>query len=154
MKYLSIILLLVIVTCLTSNLMEGYIPPPGSQPPPSYMNMNSHISQVSKAQNPILGHGAFNTPLPVQSSTFVKPTTPQPPTPAPTPPTPPTPPPPPTPPTPPPPPPPPPTPPAPAACAQKWGQCGGKQWNGPTCCSPDTHCTFQNDYYSQCLPKQ
>lgn len=80
MKYLSIILLLVIVTCLTSNLMEGFSAIPGTQPPPSYMSMNSHISQVSKAQNPILGHGDFSTPLPAQTSTFVKPTTPQPPT--------------------------------------------------------------------------
>ncbi|KAH7152664.1 cutinase-domain-containing protein [Dactylonectria macrodidyma] len=36
------------------------------------------------------------------------------------------------------------------ACAALWGQCGGQQWTGATCCSSGT-CQAFNDYYSQCL---
>ena len=36
--------------------------------------------------------------------------------------------------------------------AAEWGQCGGIGWTGPTTCVSGTTCTFQNDYYSQCLP--
>ncbi|EPS39470.1 hypothetical protein H072_6688 [Dactylellina haptotyla CBS 200.50] len=35
-------------------------------------------------------------------------------------------------------------------CATLYGQCGGINWTGPTCCTSST-CTFGNDYYSQCL---
>lgn len=35
--------------------------------------------------------------------------------------------------------------------AQKWGQCGGLHWTGPTVCVSGTTCQKQNDYYSQCL---
>ncbi|GFF30823.1 endo-1,4-beta-xylanase [Aspergillus udagawae] len=35
--------------------------------------------------------------------------------------------------------------------AQKWGQCGGIGWNGPTTCVSGTTCQKQNDWYSQCL---
>ncbi|KAK7907996.1 glycoside hydrolase family 16 protein [Apiospora marii] len=33
----------------------------------------------------------------------------------------------------------------------KYGQCGGKTWNGCSRCAAGTTCRFQNDYYSQCL---
>ncbi|KAK7053644.1 beta-xylanase [Favolaschia claudopus] len=33
-----------------------------------------------------------------------------------------------------------------------WGQCGGSGWTGPTTCVQGSACTFQNDFYSQCLP--
>nr|QPG43057.1 xylanase [Aspergillus sulphureus] len=35
--------------------------------------------------------------------------------------------------------------------AQKWGQCGGNNWTGPTTCVSGTTCTKLNDWYSQCL---
>lgn len=49
-----------------------------------------------------------------------------------------------------------PTPPAPTpACSGTWGQCGGINWSGPTCCSVATDtCTKLNDYYFQCLPQK
>ncbi|KAJ3047548.1 hypothetical protein HK097_011443 [Rhizophlyctis rosea] len=34
--------------------------------------------------------------------------------------------------------------------AALYGQCGGKNWTGPTTCAQGT-CKFSNDYYSQCL---
>lgn len=34
---------------------------------------------------------------------------------------------------------------------QHWGQCGGKEYTGPTACVSGTTCKVQNDYYSQCL---
>lgn len=37
------------------------------------------------------------------------------------------------------------------ATAQKWAQCGGKGYAGATACASGSKCTFQNDYYSQCL---
>ena len=37
-----------------------------------------------------------------------------------------------------------------ANCASMWGQCGGKDWAGATCCAQGT-CKFSNDYYSQCV---
>ncbi|KAJ7806982.1 endo-1,4-beta-xylanase A precursor [Mycena olivaceomarginata] len=42
----------------------------------------------------------------------------------------------------------------PVAIAQSavWGQCGGSGWTGPTTCVQGSVCTFQNDFYSQCLP--
>ncbi|KAJ7224962.1 hypothetical protein B0H12DRAFT_1030704 [Mycena haematopus] len=33
-----------------------------------------------------------------------------------------------------------------------YGQCGGIGWTGPTSCVSRSTCTFQNPYYSQCLP--
>lgn len=42
-----------------------------------------------------------------------------------------------------------PTPP-PSQCSPLYGQCGGTNWNGPTCCSQGI-CTFNNQWYSQCL---
>lgn len=41
--------------------------------------------------------------------------------------------------------------PAPSPCATNWGQCGGINWNGPTCCQNNWHCVRGNDYYYQCL---
>ncbi|KAH6697381.1 hypothetical protein F5X68DRAFT_238804 [Plectosphaerella plurivora] len=35
--------------------------------------------------------------------------------------------------------------------AQRWGQCGGVSWTGPTQCVAPYTCRRQNDYYSQCL---
>ncbi|KAJ7124377.1 endo-1,4-beta-xylanase A precursor [Mycena epipterygia] len=42
----------------------------------------------------------------------------------------------------------------PSAMAQSavWGQCGGQEWLGPTTCVDGSVCTFQNPFYSQCLP--
>jgi hypothetical protein len=34
-------------------------------------------------------------------------------------------------------------------CSALYGQCGGLNWTGATCCTAST-CTFQNPYYSQC----
>ncbi|KAI0056052.1 hypothetical protein BV25DRAFT_1921291 [Artomyces pyxidatus] len=41
-----------------------------------------------------------------------------------------------------------------AAYAQSplWGQCGGSGWNGATTCVSGATCTYENPYYSQCLP--
>ncbi|KAF8311269.1 glycoside hydrolase [Clavulina sp. PMI_390] len=37
-------------------------------------------------------------------------------------------------------------------CSQAiYGQCGGDYWTGCTTCAIGTTCTYQNDYYSQCL---
>ncbi|KAI0446438.1 glycoside hydrolase superfamily [Xylaria telfairii] len=33
-----------------------------------------------------------------------------------------------------------------------YGQCGGVNWTGETKCVSGSHCQYQNDYYSQCLP--
>lgn len=35
--------------------------------------------------------------------------------------------------------------------AQRWGQCGGIGWTGPTRCVSPYTCQRQNDHYSQCL---
>ncbi|KAI8894668.1 concanavalin A-like lectin/glucanase domain-containing protein [Globomyces pollinis-pini] len=40
----------------------------------------------------------------------------------------------------------------PLACVIKYNQCGGKNYQGETCCEPGTVCTLVNEYYSQCLP--
>jgi cellulose 1,4-beta-cellobiosidase len=42
--------------------------------------------------------------------------------------------------------------PTPTTCSALWGQCGGKNWNGPACCVSGSKCERNNDYYSQCLP--
>ncbi|EIN10036.1 endo-1,4-beta-xylanase A precursor [Punctularia strigosozonata HHB-11173 SS5] len=39
-----------------------------------------------------------------------------------------------------------------AAQSAVWGQCGGIGWTGATTCVSGSVCTYQNDYYSQCLP--
>lgn len=35
--------------------------------------------------------------------------------------------------------------------AQRWGQCGGKEWTEPTKCASGYTCQKVNGYYSQCL---
>lgn len=40
----------------------------------------------------------------------------------------------------------------PTDCSALHAQCGGIDWNGPTCCEAGTTCTWQNDHYEQCLP--
>lgn len=40
----------------------------------------------------------------------------------------------------------------PGDCASLWGQCGGIEYDGPTCCGPFAECVDSNEYYSQCLP--
>ncbi|KAL2015859.1 hypothetical protein VTK56DRAFT_4678 [Thermocarpiscus australiensis] len=35
--------------------------------------------------------------------------------------------------------------------AARWGQCGGRAWNGPFLCAAPYKCTYQNEYYWQCL---
>ncbi|KAF5368557.1 hypothetical protein D9758_002431 [Tetrapyrgos nigripes] len=37
--------------------------------------------------------------------------------------------------------------------AAAWSQCGGQGWTGPTQCASGSVCTYQNDFYSQCLPQ-
>ena len=37
------------------------------------------------------------------------------------------------------------------ALAEKWQQCGGQNWKGPTQCVAGSTCTFNNQWYSQCL---
>jgi len=36
-------------------------------------------------------------------------------------------------------------------CAEKWTQCGGQGYNGPTCCQSGSTCREINKYYSQCI---
>ncbi|KAH0588418.1 hypothetical protein H2248_004267 [Termitomyces sp. 'cryptogamus'] len=33
-----------------------------------------------------------------------------------------------------------------------WGQCGGTSWTGTTACVTGSVCTYQNDWYYQCVP--
>jgi len=33
-----------------------------------------------------------------------------------------------------------------------YGQCGGVDWTGSTTCCSGSICTYQNQYYSQCIP--
>lgn len=40
---------------------------------------------------------------------------------------------------------------APADCANRWGQCGGQNWTGPTCCKDGFVCKVAHQWYSQCL---
>merc|ERR1711920_281202 len=42
--------------------------------------------------------------------------------------------------------------PTPSDCSAVYGQCGGKNWTGATCCQ-NSKCKKSNDYYSQCLPE-
>lgn len=39
----------------------------------------------------------------------------------------------------------------PAERVKRYGQCGGRGWQGPTECEEPWTCTFQNEWYSQCL---
>ncbi|KAF1325467.1 Endo-glucanase rce3, partial [Globisporangium splendens] len=36
--------------------------------------------------------------------------------------------------------------------AEKWSQCGGQNFSGPTTCKAGSQCIKQSDYYSQCKP--
>ena len=38
------------------------------------------------------------------------------------------------------------------SCSEDWGQCGGIDWAGPTCCSSGVPCSELNEFYSQCVP--
>ncbi|KAK5032531.1 hypothetical protein LTS07_003939 [Exophiala sideris] len=38
-----------------------------------------------------------------------------------------------------------------AACATNYGQCGGSNWGGATCCQGGWTCQYQNDFYYQCV---
>jgi hypothetical protein len=38
------------------------------------------------------------------------------------------------------------------SCSAVYGQCGGQGWTGATCCATGSTCTYNNAYYSQCLP--
>jgi hypothetical protein len=38
-------------------------------------------------------------------------------------------------------------------CAADWGQCGGQDWTGATCCQTSSFtCTYGNQWYSDCQP--
>merc|ERR1719221_1769048 len=37
-------------------------------------------------------------------------------------------------------------------CSAAFGQCGGKNWNGPTCCQSGCQCRHEGEWYSQCDP--
>ncbi|KAJ3055426.1 hypothetical protein HK097_010520 [Rhizophlyctis rosea] len=39
----------------------------------------------------------------------------------------------------------------PANCAARYGQCGGRNWTGATCCQTGSTCRVSNEFYSQCL---
>lgn len=45
-----------------------------------------------------------------------------------------------------------PPPPPPDPCAKAFAKCGGKGWNGTTCCDKGCFCHAVNAYYSQCTP--
>jgi len=36
-------------------------------------------------------------------------------------------------------------------CSGRYAQCGGTNYQGPTCCQSGSKCVFINEYYSQCL---
>merc|ERR1712224_1058424 len=36
--------------------------------------------------------------------------------------------------------------------AQKWGKCGGKNYQGPTQCESGCTCKVESEWYSQCVP--
>ncbi|KAH7007585.1 1, 4-beta cellobiohydrolase [Ilyonectria destructans] len=37
------------------------------------------------------------------------------------------------------------------SCSSQWGQCGGINWSGATCCESGYYCSKINDFYFQCL---
>merc|ERR1712187_400907 len=39
-----------------------------------------------------------------------------------------------------------------STAAEVWGQCGGRNWQGPSECVAGATCQRNNDWYSQCLP--
>eukprot|EP00174_Griffithsia_okiensis_P000637 GO256147.1.p2 GENE.GO256147.1~~GO256147.1.p2 ORF type:complete len:105 (+),score=19.23 GO256147.1:80-394(+) len=41
-----------------------------------------------------------------------------------------------------------------SSCVATWGQCGGKNHHGPTCCqnAPAAYCKSYGAFYSQCTP--
>merc|ERR1712186_122302 len=38
------------------------------------------------------------------------------------------------------------------ACAEEWGQCGGQDWTGSTCCASGLTCVKQTVWFSICEP--
>lgn len=38
-------------------------------------------------------------------------------------------------------------------CSGEWGQCGGIDWEGPTCCDEGADCVELNEWYYQCFPE-
>merc|ERR1711933_232613 len=38
------------------------------------------------------------------------------------------------------------------ACAEEWGQCGGQDWTGSTCCASGLTCIKQTIWFSICEP--
>jgi len=36
-------------------------------------------------------------------------------------------------------------------CSPVWGQCGGKDWNGSSCCQTGSVCQVRSSWYSQCI---
>merc|ERR1712186_132042 len=38
------------------------------------------------------------------------------------------------------------------ACAEEWGQCGGQDWTGSTCCASGLTCMKQTVWFSICEP--
>jgi hypothetical protein len=43
--------------------------------------------------------------------------------------------------------------PKPTVCVDNYGQCGGINYNGPSCCKEGFYCKAYSDYYHQCIPK-
>jgi len=39
-------------------------------------------------------------------------------------------------------------------CSPVYGQCGGNNWSGPTCCEDGSTCQTGNEWYSQCTPSR
>lgn len=39
-------------------------------------------------------------------------------------------------------------------CSPVYGQCGGNNWEGPTCCEAGSTCQVDNEWYSQCAPSR
>lgn len=37
------------------------------------------------------------------------------------------------------------------SCAKLYYQCGGRNWDGPTCCESGSKCQIQNEWYHQCV---
>ncbi|CAM9898763.1 unnamed protein product, partial [Sphacelaria rigidula] len=37
-------------------------------------------------------------------------------------------------------------------CSAVWTQCGGTEWDGPTCCDDGAECVGRDDYFAQCIP--
>lgn len=40
------------------------------------------------------------------------------------------------------------------ALAKQWGQCGGKEWEGPTQCVAGLTCVALSEHYFQCMPHE